>query len=386
MRAFHYSSWWGFFIAFFIWFTIAPLLFEVKDTIGLTKQELWTSSIVGVAGTIFMRFLLGPLCDRYGPRIPLFALVLCGASIPTALTGLVNSATGLAVIRFSIGLAGSRNPTFVTCQYWSSGMFAKEVIGTANALTAGWGNLGGGVTQLVMGSLLFPLFKAIFRGSEDDEELAWRTVCIIPAIVAFASGLMIHMSSDEAPKGQFGDMKRNGLMAEVSAANSFRSGSLNINTWLLFVQYACCFGVELTMNNAAALYFREEFDQSTESASAIASIFGWMNLFARGLGGFISDKLNARMGMKSRIWAQTICLAVEGAMVLIFANTGNLAGSIVVLVFFSVFVQAAKGTSYGIVPYVDPPNTGSIAGIIGAGGNTGWCRVLRTWFPSVELQ
>ena len=27
--------------------------------------------------------------------------------------------------------------------------------------------------------------------------------------------------------------------------------------------------------------------------------------------------------------------------------------------------------SDGIVPYVDPPNTGSIAGIIGAGGNTG---------------
>lgn len=56
---------------------------------------------------------------------------------------------------------------------------------------------------------------------------------------------------------------------------------------------------------------------------------------------------------------------------LIFANTSTLAGSIVVLIFFSLFVQASEGTSYGIVPYVDPPNTGSIAGIIGAGGNTG---------------
>jgi NNP family nitrate/nitrite transporter-like MFS transporter len=164
-------------------------------------------------------------------------------------------------------------------------------------------------------------------------------------------------------------------MAEVSAANSFRSEALNVNTWLLFVQYACCFGVELTMNNAVALYFREEFGQTTESAAAIALIFGWMNLFAHGLGGFISDMLNARMGMKGRIWAniwaQTICLAIEGAMVLIFANTGSLAGSIVVLVFFSIFVQSAEGTSYGIFPYVDLLNTGSIAGIIGAGGNTG---------------
>lgn len=69
------------------------------------------------------------------------------------------------------------------------------------------------------------------------------------------------------------------------------------------------------MNNAAALYFKEEFGQSTESAAAIASIFGWMNLFARGLGGFLSDKMNTRMGMRGRLWAQTVCLALEGAMV-----------------------------------------------------------------------
>merc|ERR1712087_569100 len=41
------------------------------------------------------------------------------------------------------------------------------------------------------------------------------------------------------------------------------------------------------------------------------------------------------------------------------------------MVFFSLFVQAAEGTSYGIVPYVDPPATGAISGIVGAGGNTG---------------
>ena len=363
MRAFH-CSWWGFFIAFFIWFAIAPLLSEIRDDIGITKKDVWTSNIVGVGGTIVMRFILGPLCDKYGPRI-LFSVVLCLASIPTACIGFVNSANGLAIIRLFIGLAGG---TFVMCQYWTSQMFTKDVVGTANALVGGWGNLGGGVTQLVMGSLLFPLFKVFFDG---DSEMAWRTVCVVPAVVAFASGIVMYKISDDSPKGDYGELKKHGSMLEVSAAASFRDGAVNLNTWILFIQYACCFGVELTMNNAAALYFKDEFGQSTESAAAIASIFGWMNLFARGLGGFLSDKANARMGMRGRIIVQTVLLLGEGALVLVFANTSSLGGAIAVMIVFSAFVQAAEGSSYGIVPYINPPATGSIAGIVGAGGNSG---------------
>ena len=361
MRAFH-CSWFCFFIAFFIWFAIAPLLPEIKQTLNLSKQQIWTSNICSVAGTIFMRFVNGPICDKYGARIPMGA-ILVFASIPCALTGLVSNAANLAVLRFFIGLGGS---TFVMCQYWTSRMFTKEVVGTANALVGGWGNLGGGVTQLVMGSCLFPLFKLGMSA-----EMAWRTVCIVPAAVGISVGLLILKISDDAPKGNYAEMKKQGTMAEVSAAASFRAGALNFNTWLLFVQYACCFGVELTMNNAAALYFREQFKLNTESAAAIASLFGWMNLFARGVGGFVSDKANAKMGMRGRLWWQTICLVLEGIMVLIFANSNSLAASIVVMVIFSSFVQAAEGSSYGIVPYVNPPATGSIAGIVGAGGNTG---------------
>lgn len=245
-------------------------------------------------------------------------------------------------------------------------MFTKEVAGTANALVGGWGNLGGGVTQIVMGAVLFPLFKLGM-----SVNMAWRTVCIVPAVVGFATGFTIMRISDDCPKGNFKDMKANGTMAEVSASSSFRDGALNLNTWLLFIQYGCSFGVELTMNNASATYFKESFGLTTESAAAIASIFGWMNLFARGLGGFTSDKFNAKMGMRGRLIWQTICLLIEAVMILIFAETKSLGLAIFILVIFSSFVQAAEGSTYGIVPYVDPPSTGSIAGIVGAGGNTG---------------
>lgn len=221
----------------------------MKDTLNLTTTEIWTSSIGGVGGTVLIRFILGPLCDVYGARV-LFTIVLCGASIPTACTGLVETANGLVIIRTFIGLAGG---TFVMCQYWTSRMFTKEVVGTANALVGGWGNLGASVTQIVMGSLLLPIFLAVFK---DDEEKAWRYVSIVPAVAAFGTGIMVYFVSDDAPKGNYSDLKKNNAMPKVSASGSFNKACADWNTWLLFIQYACCFGVELTMNNAAALYFQ----------------------------------------------------------------------------------------------------------------------------------
>lgn len=137
MRAFH-CSWWSFFIAFFIWFAVLPLLPFMKEDLGLTKYEIWTSSIAGVGSTILVRFIIGPLCDVYGARV-LFSFVLCLISIPTACLGFVQSARGLIIMRIFIGFAGS---TFVTCEYWCSRMFTKEIVGSANGLAAGWGNLG----------------------------------------------------------------------------------------------------------------------------------------------------------------------------------------------------------------------------------------------------
>ena len=89
MRAFHFA-WWSFFVAFFIWFAIAPLLPLIKTDLGLSSQDIWTTNICAVAFDIVMRFVLGAVCDKYGARVPM-GTVLMLASIPTAMIGLVNS-------------------------------------------------------------------------------------------------------------------------------------------------------------------------------------------------------------------------------------------------------------------------------------------------------
>lgn len=367
MRAFHYS-WWSFFIAFFIWFSIAPLMPEVKKTLDLSSQDIWLSNIIAVSGDIIMRFVFGSLTDKWGARV-LMGGVLIFASIPTACTGLVNNLMGLCFLRLFIGCAGS---TFVMCQCWATRMFTKEIVGTANALVGGWGNVGGGVTQIVMGTALFPLFRdVVYADAEDPSESAWRTVCVIPAIVAFSTGVIVILTSEDCPEGNYKELIKEGKMTAVSASASLRQGAVNFNTWLLYIQYGCCFGVELTMNNAAASYFVDRFDLTTGTAAAIASIFGFMNIFARGLGGFCSDKASEKIGMKGRIWVQLILLLLEGICILIFAVMNSLWAAILMLTIFSIFVQGAEGSTYGIVPYVNPVAPGAVAGIVGAGGPSG---------------
>lgn len=366
MRGFH-SSWISFFLAFFCWFAIAPLLStlrlpEEEGGLGISKQDIWTSSIVSVCGTIVMRIVLGPMCDKYGPRITM-AIVLLAGAIPTGLTGLVNNATGLIIVRLFIGLIGS---SFVMCQYWTTTMFTKEVAGTANAIVGGWGNCGGGAAQLIMGTALFPLFQS-WMSTED----AWRSVCAVPAFLVIIWACALTFISDDSPKGNYSKLKTVGAMPEVSAAASMAGAAKNWNTWILFVQYGCCFGVELTMNNAAALYFNETLGQSVETSAAIASIFGFMNFFARGMGGYLSDKANQQLSMRGRLIVQIALMMLEGALIVVFSYITDLGSAIVVMTLFSIFVQACEGATYGIVPYVDPKNGGSVSGIVGAGGNVG---------------
>ena len=67
MRAFH-MSWLAFFLCFFGWFGIAPLMPVIREELHLTKAQVGNSAIAAVAITILARLLIGWLCDRFGPR------------------------------------------------------------------------------------------------------------------------------------------------------------------------------------------------------------------------------------------------------------------------------------------------------------------------------
>ena len=81
--------------------------------------------------------------------------------------------------------------------------------------------------------------------------------------------------------------------------------------------------------------------------------------------------MNASKGMRGRLIFQSISLACQGCFVVVFGYTKSLGGAIATMIVFSFFVQASEGAIYAVVPYVRPPVTGSVAGLVGAGGNLG---------------
>lgn len=123
-------------VAFMSWYAFPPLLTKtIKADLNLTQTEIANSNIVALTATLLVRFVAGPLCDTFGPRKVFAGCLLIGA-IPTAMAGLVQNASGLIALRFFVGILGG---SFVPCQVWCTAFFDKRVVGTANALTGGFG-------------------------------------------------------------------------------------------------------------------------------------------------------------------------------------------------------------------------------------------------------
>jgi NNP family nitrate/nitrite transporter-like MFS transporter len=362
MRAFH-VTWFAFFVAFFGWFGIAPLMALVRDDLGLTRTQIGNTIIASVAITVLARLIIGWLCDRIGPRLAYTGLLVIG-SIPVMAIGLAQNYETFLLFRLAIGVIGA---SFVITQYHTSMMFGPNVVGTANATTAGWGNLGGGVTQMVM-----PLVLAGVLMLGVGETLGWRIAMIVPGVALLLVGFAYYFLTQDSPEGNYRQLRAEGRMAHSSSVNgSFLAAARDHRVWSLFVIYGACFGIELTINNVAALYFHDRFALSIGAAGLIAGLFGLMNIFARTLGGVFGDMFGIRFGLRGRVLFMGAVLGLEGLALVLFSQMASLVLAVGAMIVFSLFVQMSEGATFSVVPFINRKALGSVAGIVGAGGNAG---------------
>jgi NNP family nitrate/nitrite transporter-like MFS transporter len=362
MRAFH-MTWMAFFLCFFGWFGLAPLMPVVRDELHLTKEQVGNSAIAAVAITIIARLLIGWLCDRIGPRKTYTGLLLLG-SIPVMAVGFAHDYTSFLAFRLAIGAIGA---SFVITQFHTSVMFAPNVVGTANATAAGWGNLGGGVTQMVM-----PVLFGAFVSMGASTWFGWRAAMFVPGAAMFIMGIIYYFATKDTADGNFDELRANGQLGKPSNSTvGFWEACQDGRVWALALLYACCFGMELTIDNYAALYFTDYFHLDLKSAGFYAGTFGMMNLFARALGGMISDKFGFKWGLRGRAMLLGATIFCEGMGIILFSRMTWLPAAVGAMMLAGLFVKMSNGATYSLVPFVNKRALGAVAGIVGAGGNLG---------------
>ena len=364
MRAFH-LTWVAFFVCFFAWFATAPLMPVIGADLGLSKDQVYSIGIAGVFVTVLARFVIGPLCDRYGPRVT-YTLLLALGAIPVIGIAFAWDFQSFLIFRLLIGIIGA---SFVVTQFHTSVMFAPNVVGTANATVGGWGNAGGGVTQSVM-----PLVLAGLGAWGLSKGLSWRAAQILPAVLMLITAVLYWRYTQDTPEGNFADLRRRGVSTDVGkkgGLETMKVAGKNYRVWVLAACYGASFGVELFVHSIAATYYFNQYHLSIEDAGLAVGAFGLLALFARALGGLTSDRVARARGLDGRTWLLAALLIGEGLFLLAFAQAGTVMMAVSMMLVFGLFTHMACGALYALVPFIDRKVLGGVCGIIGAGGNVG---------------
>jgi NNP family nitrate/nitrite transporter-like MFS transporter len=419
IRALH-LTWIAFFMTFYVWFNMAPLaasMLAAED--WLTREDIQIFMIANVALTIVARVFVGMALDRWGPR-RVFSVLLVLMAIPTFVFAFGQTRDVLFMSRLVISCVGA---SFVIGIHMTSLWFKPRDIGFAEGFYAGWGNFGSAAAAMTIPTIALHLY-----GGDDG----WRWAIATSGAVMALYGIFYWFAITDGPKPGTQRKPRRASALEVSSwgdmflqilfiiplygvlallvyrvhASDFIDADTALILYLaivaiivyqivqilrinipilrrgvpaddrypyksvaaLNVTYWANFGAEIAVVSMLPLFFLTTWGLTPVQAGLVASTFAFVNLFARPMGGLVSDRFgNRRFVMMAYMFG----IGVGAVLMGLLDSSWPLVVAICFTIFFSVFVQGAEGATFGIIPTIKRRVTGQISGVAGAYGNAG---------------
>ncbi len=419
IKALH-LTWIAFFISFYVWFNMAPLASSMlKSADWLTRDDIRLFAIANVALTIPARIIVGMALDRFGPR-RVFSVLLVLMALPTLVFAFGDTREQLFISRLVLSSVGA---SFVVGIHMTALWFKPRDIGFAEGFYAGWGNFGSAAAAMTLPTIALTMF-----GGDDG----WRWAIATSGVFMAAYGVFYWFAITDGPTADTHKKPRKAAALEVSSYSDLvllllftipLVGILGILVWrvqntgfidpltaticyfaigvvivyqlvqalrvnlpllkkgvpkddrypfksvaALNTTYFANFGAELAVVSMLPMFFEETWGLSAAAAGLIAASFAIVNLFARPMGGLVSDRFGNRRFV---MLAYMLGIAIGFALMGLLNSKWPLVIAVVITVACSFFVQGAEGATFGIIPSIKRRLTGQISGMAGAYGNVG---------------
>lgn len=241
----------------------------------------WLLGIPVLVGSLF-RLPVGILTDNFGGK-PTMSVILFFCTIPMFFLSQANNFISFLLLSIGFGMAGT---SFAAGVAYTSLWYPKEKQGTALGVF-GAGNIGAAMTTLFAPSLLDILTG---HGTNLD---AWRTLPkIYAALLAVVGLIFILGTTNKKPQESKTFLQRLSPLKEI-------------RVWRFGLYYFFVFGSFVALAQWLIPYYVNVYSMSIVAAGFMASAFNLPAALMRAGGGWLADKVGARIVL---LWVFGTCI------------------------------------------------------------------------------
>ena len=241
----------------------------------------WLLGVPVLVGSV-LRLPVGILTDKFGGKVVMTVILLL-AALPMFFLSQANNFSTFLLLSFGFGIVGS---SFAAGVAYTSVWYPKEKQGMALGIF-GAGNVGAALTTLFAPGILISLTK---NGAEIE---AWRLLPQLYAALLVATAVIFFAGTKNK-------------MADSTKTLAQRLAPLKqVRVWRFGLYYFFVFGSFVALSQWLIPYYVNVYSLSIVVAGVMATAFSLPVGLVRAIGGWVADKVGARIVL---LWVFGICI------------------------------------------------------------------------------